>query len=250
MASRLRWLSAADERPLASVPRFIKVVLIAALVMQVSWHALTPAPTARATALPLPPEPHWLRAAGFGEPIALAQMLMLYLQAFDNQPGISIPFRELDYARVEAWLMRALELDPAAQYPLMMAAQLYAQVPDEDRQRRMLAFVHREFLRDPERRWRWLAHAAIVAKHRLRDMPLALRYAEDIARHASGAMSWARQMRIFILEDMGEREAATVLLGGLLANGEVSDPAEARFLTERLKNLQNDEKSSPLLKFR
>ena len=38
-------------------------------------------------------------------------------------------------------------------------------------------------------------------------------------------------MHVFILEDMGEIESAAVLLGGLLASGEVSDPNEARFLT-------------------
>ncbi len=42
-----------------------------------------------------------LRATSLDEPIALSKMLMLYLQAFDNQPGISIPFREMDYDRVE-----------------------------------------------------------------------------------------------------------------------------------------------------
>jgi hypothetical protein len=75
-------------------------------------------------------------------------------------------------------------------------------------------------------------------------MPLALRYAEDITRHAGQALNWARQMRIFILEDMGETQAAAVLLGGLLAGGEVTDPAEIRFLTERLEQLKSDEKSS------
>jgi len=219
-------------------------VLIAGLCVLIAWQAATPAPVARAAALGSPPAAPWLRSASLGEPIGLAQALMMYLQAFDNQPGVSIPYRDLDYTLVEAWLARALELDPNGQYPLMMAAQLYSQVPDETRQRRMLDFVHREFRRDPERRWRWLAHAALIAKHRLKDMPLALSYAEDIARHAGGAASWARQMRIFILEDMGEIEAATVLLGGLLAGGEVSDPAEIRFLTERLDMLRNAEKSS------
>jgi hypothetical protein len=52
-------------------------------------------------------------------------------------------------------------------------------------------------------------------------------------------------MRIFILEDMGEREAATILLGGLLASGEVTDEAEIRFLTQRLERLTSVEKSSP-----
>ena len=52
-------------------------------------------------------------------------------------------------------------------------------------------------------------------------------------------------MRIFILADIGEVEAATVLLGGLLAGGELTDPREIRFLTERLEELKNAGKSSP-----
>ena len=239
-----------DERPVSAVPRKVKLVLVAALGAQVAWQAAAPGPAATADALQMPPAASWLRSASFGEPIALSQLLVLYLQAFDNQPGMSIPFKDLDYRAVEAWLSRALELDPAGQYPLLMASHLYAQVPDEAKRRQMLDFVHREFLRDPNRRWRWLAHAAITAKHQLKDMPLALRYADDIARHAPAAQGWARQMRIFIREDMGEIEAASVLLGGLLANGEVSDPAEIRFLAERLEKLKSAEKSSPPSKFR
>jgi hypothetical protein len=238
------------ERPLAAVSLRTWWVLALALSVQLAWQALSPNPTANATQLGVPADANWFRAASFGEPIPLAHLSVLYLQAFDNQPGISIPYRELDYGAVQAWLKRALELDPQGQYPLMMAAQLYAQVPDEAKQRQMLAFVHREFMRDPDRRWRWLAHAAIVAKHRLKDMPLALRYAEDITRHAGSALHWARQMRIFILEDMGEAQAATVLLGGLLASGEVTDAAEIRFLTERLEALKSVEKSSKTSEFR
>ncbi|HEX2825707.1 MAG TPA: hypothetical protein VHP37_05130 [Burkholderiales bacterium] len=233
-----------DERPVSAVPRAVKAVLVAALAAQVAWQAAAPKPVAAAAALGMPPPAQWLEVASVGEPIGLSELLVLYLQAFDNQPGVSVPFRDLDYGAVEAWLGRALDLDPAGQYPLLMASHLYTQVPDEAKRRRMLEFVHREFLRDPNRRWRWLAHAALIAKHQLRDMPLALRYADDIARHAPAASGWAKQMRIFIREDMGELESATVLLGGLLAGGEVTDAAEIRFLTERLEKMKSAEKSS------
>lgn len=223
---------------------------MAGVCTQIAWQALTPLPIARAAALGMPPEASALRLASLGEPIAAAHALVLYLQAFDNQPGISVPYRELDYAAVEAWLEAALTLDPHGDYPLMMAAHLYSLVPDEAKQRRMLDFVHRAFLQDPDARWRWLAHAAIVAKHRLKDITLALRYAEEIALKAGSARGWARQMRIFMLEDMGETEAATILLGGLLANGEVSDPAEIRFLTEHLEKLKSVEESSTPSKYR
>lgn len=235
-------------RSVAAVPRPVLALLAVAFALQVGSQASQPPPVAKAEALPEPATPALLRLATLNEPIAAAQLLTLYLQAFDNQPGISIPFRDLDYPRVIGWLETILGLDATGQYPLLMASQLYAQVPVEAKQRLMLDFVHSKFLDDPQRRWRWLAHAAIMAKHRLKDNALALQYAEDIARLAPGAPSWARQMRIFILEDMGELESATILLGGLLATGEVSDPSEIHFLTQRLEQIKGAEKSAPASK--
>lgn len=239
-----------DERMLRVVPPGVVVLLAAALILQLFWHSLQPPPVARATALPAAPDHIGLRAASLGESVATAQLLLLYLQAFDNQPGISIPFRDLDYQRVTGWLDAALRLDPHSGYALMMASQLYGQVPDPGKQRAMCEFVHARFLEAPNARWRWLAHCAIMAKHRLNDPALALRYAADITRHAGAASGWARQMQIFILEDLGETESAKVLLGGLLANGEVTDPRELHFLTERLLALENAENPASTPKIR
>ncbi|MEK7876464.1 MAG: hypothetical protein AAB325_09785 [Pseudomonadota bacterium] len=232
------------ERSLTEMPRAVWLVLLGALALQIAWQGAQPRPVASAAALEAPPPLAALRVASLGEPVVLAQLTTLYLQAFDNQPGISIPFRDLDYRRVTQWLATILALDPVGQYPLLMAAQVYAQVPDPARERLMLAFVHEQFMQHPNRRWRWLAHAAIMAKHRLRDAPLALRFAQDIARLAPAAPGWARQMHIFIFEDIGELESAKILLGGLLASGEIKDERELRFLAERLEDIKNAEKSS------
>ena len=164
-----------SERSLMDVPQAVRAALLVFLLMQIGWRAAQPRPAATAAALGAPPTAAALRTASLGEPVVLAQLTTLYLQAFDNQPGISIPFRELDYARVVQWLETIVAVDPIGQYPLLLAAQVYAQVPDPARERLMLEFVHREFLRDPNRRWRWLAHASIMAKHRLHDTSLALR---------------------------------------------------------------------------
>lgn len=239
-----------DERALAAVPPAVGALLALALTLQLFWHGLQPPPVARAAALPPAPDAAVLRAASFGEPVAAAQILLLYLQAYDNQPGVSIPFRDLDYGRVIAWLSAALQLDTHSGYPLMMASQLYGQVPDAGKQRAMCEFVQARFLDAPNARWRWLAHCAIMAKHRLKDPALALRYAAAITRHAGAASGWARQMQVFILEDMGETDSARVLLGGLLANGEVTDASELHFLTERLQALENAGKPSAPSKFR
>ena len=239
-----------EERTLHAVPFMVPLLLALALTLQIIVHAQQPTPKARAESLEPAPSANVLRVASFGESIVAAQFSVLYLQAFDNQPGISIPFRALDYNRVMSWLESALQLDPRSGYPLMMASQLYGQVNDEPRQRMVCEFVHARFLDAPDLRWRWLAHCAIMAKHRLRDHTLALRSATDITRYAGAASGWARQMRIFILEDMGELGSAKVLLGGLLATGEVTDPSELHFLTERLKTLESAEKSAGTTKNR
>lgn len=229
-----------DERPLAAVPRALWALLVAALAAQLAWRE--PDRTRQPAAADLPPAPSVpaLRLAAFGEPEALARIAMLYLQSFDLGGGNALPYQKLDYQRLTAWLRSVLALDPRSDYPLFSAARIYAEVPDPARSRVALEFVYQEFFRDPNRRWPWLAHAALVAKHRLRDLPLARRYAQAIDRHTTSAdvPLWAKQMEIFILEDMDELEAARIMLGGLLESGAIHDPAEARFLAQRLKELE------------
>jgi hypothetical protein len=172
-----------------------------------------------------------LRLASFGEREALARLLALHIQSFDLNR---------DYARLVGWLRSVLELDPRSPYPLFLAARVYAESPDPARVRLALDFVYQEFFRDPDRRWPWLAHAALVAKHRLGDLPLARRYASAVQRYTStpAVPLWAKQMEIFILEDMNELAAAKIMLGGLLESGTVRDPAELRFLRQRLQELE------------
>lgn len=228
------------ERSISSVPKPVIALLGLGLIAQLLWHAARPEPQAQAQALPDPPAIEYLHLSSFGDPEVLGKLLMLWLHAFDNQPGVSIPFRELDYSRVIGWLERILELDPQGQYPLLAATRLYGEVPDEAKQRQMLEFVYKQFLYDPNRRWPWLAHAVYIAKHRLRDLPLALRYAQVISAYATGeeVPHWVRQMPIFILEGMGETESARILIGGLLESGTITDPHELQFLLNRLKTLE------------
>jgi len=229
-----------DERPLRAVPAVVWLSLAAALAAQIGWRAGQGRPGAAAADLPPAPGAAALRLASFGEPAALARLGMLYLQAFDYGGANVVPYQRLDYARLTGWLDGLLELDPRSQYPLFAAARIYAEVPDEARSRIALDFIYRQFLVDPDRRWPWLAHAALLAKHRLHDLPLARRYAAAIDRHtrAPDVPLWARQMEVFILEDMGELEAARIMLGGLLESGAIRDPAEARLLRQRLEQLE------------
>ena len=136
--------------------------------------------------------------------------------------------------------MRSSIWTPRADAPLLAAARLYGSVPDPGRQRTMFELVHRRFLEDPGRRWPWLAHAAVIAKHRLADPALALRYARAVTEHATGPSvpAWVRDMSALIAAETGELETARVIIGGLLHSGRVRDPREIRFLGARLAEIE------------
>ncbi|MGQ0511048.1 MAG: hypothetical protein ACT4P9_10585 [Betaproteobacteria bacterium] len=229
----------AGERPISALPAWLRLGFALTLLAQVLVALATGGPSRFASDLPPAPSSALLRAASFGEPAALSRLAMLWLQAFDSGGTNETPFRDLDYGRLTGWLGAVQDTDPRSHYPLFAASRIYAEVPDPVRARQVLEFVYGEYLKAPQLRWPALAHGALLAKHRLKDLPLARRYAtamKAVAQDPSVPL-WAKQMEVFILEDMNELEAARIMLGGLLAAGQVSDPGERRFLQGRLEEL-------------
>lgn len=228
------------ERPLAQLPRWLPIAFLLVLAAQIGWQWAQPRHAPLAEDLPPAPSAAALRLAALGEPSALARAAMVWLQAFDAGGENTLPYQRLDYERLAGWLRAILELDPRSNYPLFSAARVYAETADPARQRRMLEFVSEQFGLDPDRRWLAMAHAALLAKHRLGDLPLARRYAAAIQQQVKdpSVPLWAKQMEIFILEDMNELEAAKIMLGGMLATGRITDPEERRFLEDRLEELE------------
>lgn len=231
---------AGRDRPLGDVPKPVWWLGMVVLVLQLAFHAHIPTVGARAEDLPTPPSEVALRLLSLGDPVVLNKLAMLWLQAFDYQSGVSLSFKDLDPQTLRQWLQAILALDPRAQYPLLAASRVYADIPREDTQRIMSDFVLEKFYEDPNHRWRWLGHVAIIAKHRLNDLPLALKYARAMRDKATdpSVPAWVRQMEITILEDMGELEQARLFIGGLLATQQVTTPQEIHFLNERLEALE------------
>ena len=227
------------QRPLSSVPRPLWLALALALLLQLGWQLVQREAVARVQQLPAPPSAAVARLAGLGEPLAMSKAMLLYLQSFDDQAGTSLPWRELDYERLAAWLDTAQTLDPRSRYALVAASEVYAGVADPVRARRMLAFVSASFAQDPLHRWPAMAQAALVARHQLHDLPLALALARQLRVRTTGAdvPPWVRQMEAFILEDMDQLGSAQLVIGGLIASGQITDPHELAFMARRLEEI-------------
>lgn len=228
------------DRPVADVPSSVKIFLLLALVMQLLWHSMQAPMVAKAEDLPPPLSTRTYVMSSLGEPIAASKLLNLWLQAFDNQPGASISFHQLNYPRITQWLDTSLELDPEGHYPMLVAARVYGSIQDPEKQRIMMDYVFYKFNENPNKYWRWLAHVVITAKHELKDFELALKYANALAEKATGknVPYWAKDMKIIVLEDMGQLEAAKILVGALIDSGEISDPYELNFLRHKIMVLE------------
>lgn len=223
-----------------AVPGAVLATLAVVAVIHIAIGPFAERSSAEVRDLPPPPDVRVIRLAALGENAAAARVAMLYLQSLDLSGGLDNPYQHFDYGRLTRWLRAILDADPRSGYPLFSAARLYAEVPDPQKARAMLEFLYEAFLENPNGRWQWLAHGALLAKHRLGDLALARRYAAAIAARTTdpGIPLWARQMEVFILEDMNELQAAEIMLGGLINSRTVTDPDELQFLKGRLDELR------------
>lgn len=233
-----------NTRDISIVPKWLWSFLIASFFLQCLWHSSFSTSQVKRQGLSVPPSDLIIRLVSLDDSISAAKWVMLWLQAFDNQPGLSIPLKELDYDRVSEWLDLILTLDNKIQYPLLAAIRFYAEVADENKQRKMIRYVSEKFMEKPNERWQFMAHAVYIAKHRVKDQQLALQCARLLRQYASGdnVPYWAKQMEIFVLEDMGELESAKVLIGGLLESGELNDKGQEAFLLQRLNEIEERQK--------
>ena len=237
---RLRLFVADEYKPLSLVSLWLWVVTIGALLFQVAFHRyVVPPPISEAINYEKPPRQALFNVLSLGEPVTLARLLALRLQAFDNQPGISIPFRELDYDNLGLWFDRVVALDERAEYPHFLIAKIYSSVSDDERRRKTIDWVTRQFLERPNERWEWMGHVTNMAKYVLKDDELSIKLAR-IARNKTTpgkVPSWVREMEIFFLENQDEFEAAASMLEEQLIAGEVTEPQEFTFLSNRLQGM-------------
>lgn len=237
---RLRLFVSEEYKPLRLVSPLLWAITLLAITAQIVFSIyLLPPPAAIARDYAAPPPPQTLRVAAFGAPATLAKLLALNIQTHDNQPGISIPFAQLNYDKLGQWLDRAVSLDERAEYPHFLMAKVYSAVRNNPRRYIAVTWVWRQFLRLPNERWWWMAHATNFVKHELKNDEMALLMAQDLRQRLTPGKTpnWPRQMEAFFLENNSEFDAAAAILQNQLAAGEITDPQEFAFLLDRLEGI-------------
>jgi hypothetical protein len=192
--------------------------------------------------IPRPIPASHIRPAALGEPPLVAKLISFWLLTVDVQAGRWLRLEQLNYPNLTGWLETIQTLDPQSDYPGMVASGVFIDTLDPERIRWIIDFVERNFKQDPDRRWRYLAQCAMLAKYRLHDLPLALQLAATMRRYTSPEIppAWARDLEFLLLQEIGEYATARQVILGILQSGQVLEPSEQRFLLQRLAELEQE----------
>jgi len=147
------------------------------------------------------------------------------------------PLKNYDYAKLGKWFSLLHALDPASDHVPLIAAYYFGgtRIPKD-------AAVVVEYLSAVGQipvgeKWRWLAHAAYLAQHRMNNFDLALKFAYQLVRMNRGGVEmpqWARQMPAFILNNRGDKDAARKLMSNMLMTDKARHPEEVNFMKSYL----------------
>ncbi|HEY3487619.1 MAG TPA: hypothetical protein VGL10_06095 [Gammaproteobacteria bacterium] len=206
----------------------------------IAFRIITGTATMPEKDIPRPIPAAHIRLAALGEPQLAAKLVTFWLLTADIQAGRWLRLEQINYPNLTGWLQTIQSLDPASDYPGMIASGVFIDVKDPQRARWIIEFVEENFRQLPDRRWRWLVHCTVYAKYRLHDLPLALKLAASLRAYTSPEVlpSWARDMEFILLQELGEHETARQVVQGILRSGEVQEPREQLFLMRRLEELE------------
>lgn len=173
-----------------------------------AWNNVPPAPSETVSAM-----------GGLGDQGVAYRMSGYAIQNFGNVGGRFESLKNYDYATLEKWFFAAQKLDERGNYIPFLAAYYYGAVEEKpEALRHIISFLRADGARPYPQKWRWLAHAAYLARYKLNDLPWSLELARELAALPAEDMApWARQMPAFVQLQMGNKEAAYEIMVRMLA---------------------------------
>ncbi len=231
-----------NERSLLQLPVAVMALFVALLGLQLAYHhKQRDNPDLLAyEALSSPLTSSQYAALSMGSENLVSYLLAISLQVHDSQAGRFFNYNRIDYPVLVSWLDTISDINQQSDYAMLLASRVYTQVDDKSRLREILGFIQRRFADDPQRHWRRLAEASVIAKHQLDDLPLALEMAKLLSSQPLSVEmpQWARDIHFLLLANLNQYESAIALIEAMLLSGSVTDPDELRFLRSKLSEFQ------------
>lgn len=199
--------------------------------VEARWAGVPPVPSAQASIL-----------MTLGDRQLAYRSGALTLQTLGDGGGRVVPLKEYDYHKLGQWFDVLDALDPASDHVPMIAAYYFGATHVPSDVAVIVNYLARIGDSPVGQKWRWLGHAAYLARHRMDNLDLALDIAYKLAHiqplDGKPLPIWARQMPAFLLNAQGDKEASRALIEDMLSSAGDLHPNEVNFmkgyLTEQL----------------
>ena len=134
--------------------------------------------------------------------------------------GQTQSLKDYNYETLGKWFDLLDQLDRKSNYVPYLAAYYYGAVQDPSKLGPVISYLEKVGMYPMPGRWRWLAQAAYLARHRMQDNDNALRIARKLGSiYKPGEMpNWTRNMESMLMADMGDKQAAYLLMLEILKN--------------------------------
>jgi hypothetical protein len=217
--------------------RDINFCLLSILLLNIAFWAGSRQFFAKWAGVPPPPARAGAVSMTLGDTELAFRAGALTLQHLGDGGGQVTPLKDYDYKKVGQWLDLLDSLDPASEHPPLVAAFYFGALRDKPQSTAVLVdYLARVGDSPVGEKWRWLAEAAFLARHRMNDMNRALDVAYTLSRlRLDGGRelpAWAREYPAFILKAEGDKASARKLMEAMLETEE--NPNEVRFIQDFL----------------
>ena len=218
---------------MATIPRGALAAVLITLSLQATFWWQTRELQAGWEGVPPAPSNQVAKALAMGDGQFLYRAATFVLQNMGDEGGRVTPLKDYDYRRLGRWFSLLDKFDPESEFLPVLVGYYYSQSQNPDDVRIVISFLAHIAIRDPDRNWRWFAHAIYLARHRVKDMDLALSLAYRMAAiKGPGIPVWAQQMPAFVLADVGKMEAARDLMEAIMDSQPNLEPAELQFMRD------------------
>ena len=210
----------------------VKGLLIVVLGLNIALWLMVRGEREKWMNVPPAPDSRYAAAYGLGDAQLAYRSLALIIQNMGDTGGRTTSLADYDYYELVKWFFLEDLLDPLSNHVPYLAAFYFGGVQDPEKFRPVIDYLVKDGSRPEGEKWRFLAHAVYLARFELEDSDLALSLANKLARVNNPHMpGWTRQMRAFVMNAQGKKDAAYALLMEMLqTEPEKLAPNEGNFL--------------------
>lgn len=153
------------------------------------------------------------RAMAFGDEQLYFRYLALYIQNCGDSFGRFTALKHYDYKLLLKWMLLLDKLDSKSNFTPAIASYYYSNTQNIADVRYIIEYLDQHYDLNPRTKWWWLSQATTIAQSKLKDKRLALSLAYKLTNApAEDIPIWARQMPAFILEELGDKEQAMLII--------------------------------------